>query len=358
MIKRKLANVKIANLNVTRWAWGSLLLGLAIMLTTLTNSSCSPQNVGLKMDPEGETFYQEAHFLFTRHEQKIFNSLVSPEARKRFIQYFWDIRNPNPYADENEFKLLMDERFDYVKAYLKEGNTPGWKTDRGRIYMLLGPPDYVDSQIVFNNPNVHGYVVWAYGEQAFFENDLRNEGVYILFLDSDGHGRYYITLEDIAVNSMGDYKYIGGTNLRLLDEAEEMKYKHIRKKGESFEKNNLGFQFTFDQNTESFHMAINPKNITFDENTNTGIMTAKFKIDLVIYEGQDNFSKQTEIKTIEIKKDDLLSQKNQKTSDSPLQLDIPVKLKKGQVTVDVFVSDLLGDAAHRNLYTFKIKNPK
>lgn len=358
MKKRKIINVKIGNINLAGWTLGLLLLAAAIMLTTLTSSSCSPRNVGLKMDPEGEKFYQEAHFLFTRHEQNVFSSLVSPEARKRFIQYFWDIRNPNPYADENEFKVLMDERFDYVKNYLKEGNTPGWKTDRGRIYMLLGPPDYIEGLPVFNNPNLHGYIIWAYGKQAFYDEEKRIGGLYILFVDRDGHGRYYISIEDITVNSTGDYKYIGGTDMRLLDEAEEMKYKLIRKKGETFEKNNLDFQFTFDENKESFHIAINPKNITFDENTNTGLMTAKFKIDLVIYEGQDNFFKQTEIKTIDLKKDELLTPKDQKTSSSPLQWDIPVKLKKGKISVDVFISDLLGDAAHRNLYTFKIKNPK
>lgn len=345
---------KIAKTIIKSWPQNLLLMALIIMLTVLSGSSCSTGATRLKMDPETETFYQEAHFLFTKHEQKIFNNLASPEARKRFIQYFWDIRDPNPYADENEFKLLMDERFNFVNAYLKEGNTPGWKTDRGRIYMLLGPPDYVETQSVFNNPNLHGYVFWGYGEQAFYESDTRNEGLYVLFVDTDGHGRYYITMEDIAIYTGGDYKYVGGTSIRLLDEAEEMKFKHIKKKGELFEKNNLDFQFTYDQGKESFHIAIKPKNIAFDENSNTGLMTAKFKIDMVIYEDKENFFKQTEIKTIEIKKEELLAQKEQKLPESPLQLDIPVKLKKGQITVDVLISDLLGDAAHRELFTLNL----
>jgi GWxTD domain-containing protein len=336
----------------------SLLLSAAtLVLMALTTSNCAAGNAGIKMDPVSETFYQEAHFLFTRHEQKVFDHLVSPEARKRFIQYFWDIRNPNPYADENEFKLMMDERFSYVTSYLKEGNVPGWKTDRGRIYMLLGPPDYVDAQSVFNDPNVHGYMFWAYGQQAFFESDTRNDGLYILFVDSDGHGRYYIAMEDIAVNIGGEYKYLGGTNLRLLDEAEEMKYKHIKKKGELFEKNNLDFQLAYDESKRGFHIAIQPRNVIFDENADTGIMTAKFKIDMVIYEGNENFFKHTEVKTIDVKKEELLTRETQSSSASPLQLDIPLELKKGHITVDVFISDLLGDAGHRNLFTLNIQNP-
>ncbi len=347
---------KISKISIKRWiqAPGLALLATISLSMLLMNTNCTAKNAGLKMDPESETFYQEAHFLFTRHEKKIFDNLTSPEAKKRFIQYFWDIRNPNPYADENEFKLLMDERFTYANSYLKEGNVPGWKTDRGRIYMLLGPPDYVDAQSVFNNPDVHGYMFWAYGQQAFFESDTRNEGLYILFVDRDGHGRYYITMENIAVNIGGEYKYLGGTNIRLLDEAEEMKYKHIKKKGELFEKNNLDFQLTYDENKQSFHIAIQPRNVIFDENPNTGMMTAKFKIDMVIYEGNENFFKHTEVKSIDVKKEELLTRKEQTFSVSPLQLDIPLKLKKGHITVDVFISDILGDAGHRNLFKFNI----
>ncbi|MCU0286815.1 MAG: GWxTD domain-containing protein [Acidobacteria bacterium] len=349
MEKRKITKKFIKSRPQTLWG-----LVVIIILVFLTGSSCSSVSTRLKMDPESESFYQQAHFLFTKHEQKTFNNLASPEARKRFIEYFWDIRDPNPYADENEFKLLMDERFNFVKSYLKEGNIPGWKTDRGRIYMLLGPPDYVETQSVFNNPNVHGYVFWAYGEEAFYETDTRNEGLYILFVDRDGHGRYYINFEGISIYSGADYQYIGGTNMRLLDEAEEMKYKFIHKKGELFEKNNLDFQITYNKDNENLHIAIKPKNIIFDENAQTGGMTAKFKIDMIVYEGNENFFKQSEIKTIDVKKEELLTPKEQDFPNSPLQLDIPVKLKAGQITVDVFISDLLGDAAHRELFTFNI----
>lgn len=354
MKKRKKSKVTI-----NRWTLRLVLLAATSVLMVLTNADCASTtgNTIIKMDLESETFYQEAHFLFTRHEKKIFNSLVSPEDRKRFIQYFWDIRNPNPYTDENEFKLMMDERFTFVNSYLKEGNVPGWKTDRGRIYMLLGPPDFIESQTALNNPNVHGYILWAYGDQIFLDNESRTNGLYILFVDRDGHGRYYISIEGIAANVNGGF--LEGTDLRLLDEAEEMKYKHIKKKEDLFEKNNLAFHLNYDENKQSFHIAIQPKNVIFDENADTGMMTAKFKIDMVIYEGNENFFKHTEVKTIAVKKEELLlPQKDQTPSASPLRLDIPMTLKKGQVTVDVFISDLLGDAGHRNLFSFYIQKSK
>jgi GWxTD domain-containing protein len=320
---------------------------------------CAAKEPGTTLDPESEKFYQQAHFLMTKHERKIFKKLVSAEARQRFIQYFWEIRDPNPYADENEFKLLMDERFDYVNYYLKEGNIPGWKTDRGRIYMLLGPPDHMDSRSVFNNPYVHGYIFWYYTEESLDIRNVRYEGVYILFVDSDASSRYYINTEGIYVDVGGKVINLPGTDLRLLDEAEKMKYKHIKDRETMFQESNLEFRLTYDQEKEIFHVSIQPGNVLFDENPDTGEMTAKFKIALLIYAGAENFFKHTEVKTINLKKEQLLAQTG-KTS--PIQLDIPLNLKKenvsqvSKVTVDAFISDLLGDAAKRRLFNFNIKN--
>lgn len=315
---------------------------------------------GTTSDPESEKFYQQAHFLMTRHERKVFKRLISAEARQRFIQYFWEIRDPNPYEDENEFKLLMDQRFDYVNYYLKEGNFPGWKTDRGRIYMLLGPPDYIDSKSVFNNPYLHGYIFWYYTEESLDISNVRYEGVYILFVDSDASGRYYINTEGIGLTNMeGKVVSLPGTDLRLLDEAEKMKYKHIKDRETMFEQNNLEFQLTYDREKKSFHVSIQPGNVLFDENPDTGAMTARFKIDLIIYASAENFFKLTEVKSMDIKKEQLLEQTG-KTS--PIQLEIPLKFKNGKaaqvskVTVDAFISDLLGDAAKRRLFNFNIKN--
>ncbi len=336
-----------------------VLPAITVVLAFVFIIFCAADEPGTTLDPESEKFYQQAHFLMTKHERKIFKSLVSAEARQRFIQYFWEIRDPNPYADENEFKLLMDERFDYVNYYLKEGNIPGWKTDRGRIYMLLGPPDYKDSRSVFNNPYVHGYILWYYTEESLDIRNVRYEGVYILFVDSDASGRYYINTEGIGIINMeGKVVSLPGTDLRLLDEAEKMKYKHIKDRETMFQENNLEFQLTYDREKKSFHLSIQPEDVLFDENPDTGEMTAKFKIALLIYAGAEDFFKHTEVKTINLKKEQLLGQTG-KTS--PIQLDIPLDLKKGKaaqvskVTVDAFISDLLGDASKRRLFNINIK---
>jgi GWxTD domain-containing protein len=328
-----------------------VLMAAAVILLTAI-SYCGGKKPTIVLDPEGEKFYQMAHFLFTKHERQVFNNLASVDARNRFIKYFWDIRNPNPYSDDNEFKLEIEKRFDYVNSYLKEGNLPGWKTDRGRIYMLLGAPDLIEEKQVFNDPNLHGLIFWYYTSTDLDYIQGSDMGLYILFTDESGTGRYYICVNPVAVTDATGQMYdYPGTDLRLLDLAEKMKFKHILKKDEDFEKNNLEFQLTYDNNKKAVVFSIQPRNFSFDQDAETDdTVTAKIKIDLLFYKSDEDFSKHSEIKTITLKKEDLLS-----NNPPPITIAIPIEFKKGKLTVDALVSDMLGDAARRNIFSIEIK---
>lgn len=328
-----------------------VLMTAAVIL--LTASYCGGgKKPTIVLDPEGEGFYQMAHFLFTKHERKVFNNLASVEARKRFIQYFWEIRNPNPYSDDNEFKLEIERRFDHVNNYLKEGNLPGWKTDRGRIYMLLGEPDLIEEKQVFNDPGLHGLIFWYYTSTDLDYIKGSDLGLYILFIDESGTGRYYICVHEIFVTdgTGQEYRY-PGTDLRLLDLAEQMKFKHILKKDDAFEKSNLEFQLTYDNRDRAIVLSIQPRNFSYDQNAETtDTVAAKVKIDLLFYKSDEEFSKHTEVKTVTLKKEDLLSD-----TPPPITIVIPMAFKKGKFTVDTLVSDMLGDAARRNIFAIEIK---
>lgn len=327
-----------------------VLMTAAVIL--LTASYCGGKKPTIVLDPEGEKFYQMAHFLFTKHERKVFDNLASVEARNRFIKYFWEIRNPNPYADDNEFKLEIERRFDHVNSYLKEGNLPGWKTDRGRIYMLLGEPDLIEEKQVFNDPGLHGLIFWYYTTTDLDYIQGSDMGLYILFTDESGTGRYYISVNGVEVLDSTDQVYnYPGTDLRLLDLAEKMKYKHILKKDEDFEKSNLDFQLTYDNIQKAVVLSIQPRNFSFDRDAETDeTMTAKVKIDLLFYKSDEEFSKHSEVKTVTLKKEDLLS-----NTPPPIIITIPMEFKKGKITVDALVSDMLGDAARRNIFAVEIK---
>ena len=70
--------------------------------------------------------------------RKAFKRLKTDEEREQFIEQFWLRRDPTPDTDENEFKEEHYRRIAYANEHYASG-IPGWKTDRGRIYIMYGP---------------------------------------------------------------------------------------------------------------------------------------------------------------------------------------------------------------------------
>ena len=62
----------------------------------------------------------------------------------KFIEQFWERRNPDPGASENKFKEEHYRRIAYANEHFA-ASRPGWKTDRGHLYIIYGPPDEIDS---------------------------------------------------------------------------------------------------------------------------------------------------------------------------------------------------------------------
>ena len=79
-------------------------------------------------------------YLITDEEKKAFKALATDEERENFIENFWRRRDPNPDTEENEFREEYYERIAYANEHYTSG-IPGWKTDRGRIYIAWGKPD-------------------------------------------------------------------------------------------------------------------------------------------------------------------------------------------------------------------------
>jgi GWxTD domain-containing protein len=87
---------------------------------------------------------EDVAYIITDEERKAFKSLSNDEERDAFIEQFWQRRNPNPDSPENEFKEEHYRRIAYANDHFAAGK-PGWKTDRGRIYIMYGEPDSKDS---------------------------------------------------------------------------------------------------------------------------------------------------------------------------------------------------------------------
>ena len=88
---------------------------------------------------------QDVRWIITDEERASFKRLRSDEEREQFIQQFWLRRDPTPETFLNEFKQEHYRRMLYANEHFATADTPGWRTDRGRIYIVYGKPDQVTS---------------------------------------------------------------------------------------------------------------------------------------------------------------------------------------------------------------------
>jgi GWxTD domain-containing protein len=88
---------------------------------------------------------EDVRWIIAEDEQKAFKLLSNDEERDQFIEAFWQRRDPTPDTEENEFKEEHYRRIAYANEHFAAG-IPGWKSDRGRIYIMYGPPDEIDAR--------------------------------------------------------------------------------------------------------------------------------------------------------------------------------------------------------------------
>lgn len=280
----------------------------------------------LKLDPKSQEFYNYARHLFTKHEAHIFRNLTSIEAREKFIENFWEIRDPDPDTEENEFKEEIKKRYEYAVKYLRESHVPGWKTDRGMIFIVLGPPFDKHQDTVLTSSRIIGYIHWYYGYNA-------NTRLFIRFVDRNGDGIYHL-----------DPIY---TSLDLLSKLEDMKYQVLKKEDSISKKTKLKFDLEYKSSENNFYIFVKPDIITFEREENKVIV--KFKINLVVYRNNEDFTRYAKIKTLELREEELTGK------DARIGVVFPLKLARGKYKVDVLLTDLFGEKSKRRFFTIRIK---
>jgi GWxTD domain-containing protein len=131
---------------------------------------------------------EDVAYIITDRERAAFKSLTTDEEREHFVEQFWLRRDPTPGTVENEFKEEHYRRIAYANEHYAS-SIPGWKTDRGRIYITLGPPDEIDTHPsggVTSYPSEH----WRY---RYIEGVGTN--VTIGFVDPANSGEYSIAID-------------------------------------------------------------------------------------------------------------------------------------------------------------------
>ena len=143
---------------------------------------------------------EDVVYIITDEERAAFRQLSNDEERDNFIEAFWQRRDPTPDTEENEYKEEHYQRIAYANEHFAAG-VPGWKTDRGRIYIVFGKPDEIESHPsggTYERPMEEGG-----GETSTFPfEDWRyryiegiGQEVIVEFVDTCMCGEYHMTMD-------------------------------------------------------------------------------------------------------------------------------------------------------------------
>ena len=167
----------------------------------LTEKQKKANSKALKQELSGtykKWLNQDVVYIITPEEKAAFKALSNDEERDAFIEQFWLRRDPTPDTPENEYKEEHYRRIAYANEHYAAG-IPGWKTDRGRTYIMWGPPDQIESHAsggTYERPTEEGggetstfpFEKWRYRYLEGVGQDVNLE-----FVDTCLCGDYHLT---------------------------------------------------------------------------------------------------------------------------------------------------------------------
>ena len=178
-----------------------------------------------KLKKELETPYkrwlnEEVIYIISDEERKAFGRLQTDEERQEFIEQFWLRRDPTPDTEENEYREEHYRRIAYANEQFASG-WPGWKTDRGMIYIKYGPPDEREEHPTggtYDRPieegggttTVHAFEKWRYRYIEGVGTDVNIE-----FVDPTMTGEYHMTMDPSEKDALTN---VPGAGLTLYEQ--------------------------------------------------------------------------------------------------------------------------------------------
>ena len=153
-----------------------------------------PRKVKQEPDKAFIDWLRDVGPIISKEEQDAWNTLRTNEERERFIEEFWRRRDPDPDTEANEYREAYYERIAYVNEHFSSG-IPGYKTDRGRIYLKYGKPNEVESHpaggAYERDASEGGGSTATYPFERWFYRDIPGRpGANIEFVDPTGTGEY------------------------------------------------------------------------------------------------------------------------------------------------------------------------
>ncbi len=268
-------------------------------------------------------FFASTELIMLKDEIKIYKHLPDQGAREKFIEEFWEKRDPTPETEINENRIEFEHRVDFVDRLFRErvGKGRGWESDRGKVYLLLGEPDERSTQHItiydrFGLPKQALAEVWVYNYHR----------VYLEFVDADDMGVYRLRIWPVE----------------LLSAIERAKFT-IQSPGKTAPA--IEFKTIVNKNEIKLHIPI--KSVSFSE-TAEG-MKARFKVTLFIYKDYEKISQKEETMEVAGRKEELLKRED---IELVLPLDLP---SPGKYLLDIVVEEMASGAKYRDLIKYKFK---
>src|SRR5947208_1494503 len=162
---------------------------------------------------------EDVVYIITPAERAAFLQLGTNEERDQFIDHFWDLRNPQPELSDNAFKDEHYRRIAYANEHFSSG-VAGWKTDRGHMYILWGPPDEIESHPTggtYDRPMEEGggstsTYPWETWRWRYLEGI--GENIILEFVDPSGSGEYHMTMDPSEKDAL---LHVPGAGLSLME---------------------------------------------------------------------------------------------------------------------------------------------
>ncbi|MBZ5494410.1 MAG: GWxTD domain-containing protein [Acidobacteriia bacterium] len=240
---------------------------------------------------------EDVRWIITDEELSAFKKLSNNAERDTFIEGFWQRRDPTPDTAENEYKEEHYRRIAYANEHYAAG-MPGWRTDRGRIYIMYGPPTSIDSHPMGGpyqrSPEEGGgqtetfpFEVWRYRYLEGIGQEIEIE-----FVDDCGCGAYEMTLDRSKKDALLHVPNAGLTTLEEMGQANKAdRFRGgLENIGEGpFNRNNQSKQF---DRMETFAKLNRAPDVKFKDLQNE-LVTHKFRTNLLPFDVQVDFVKLT-----------------------------------------------------------------
>ncbi|HLV02661.1 MAG TPA: GWxTD domain-containing protein [Acidobacteriota bacterium] len=203
----------------------SIPLFLIVVLSLSATPLLAQDDAERLRQEEAEDYYEkwlreDVKYIITDEEKAVFRNLTTPEEKEQFIEQFWFRRDPDPRTPVNEFKDEHYRRIAYANERFASG-LPGWMTDRGRIYIIHGPPVEIESHPsggTYQRPIHEGggttstfpFEIWRYRHIEGIGSDIELE-----FVDPSFSGEYRLSHRPEEKDAL---LHVPGAGLTLAEE--------------------------------------------------------------------------------------------------------------------------------------------